>query len=149
MKNNQYQFLIWIGLLLCLGGCVSQPPEVAPQAQSLEATPSKTTQFALRTGMLDGKMVYIGEGGEIDGQVNPDLTVSEGNVLEILLTNGDGMPHDLAIPDLNVQTILLTTKNDLTSLTVVPEKDGIYAYYCTVSGHRQAGMEGKLIVINP
>lgn len=149
MKNNRNLFLIWIGLLLCLGGCVTQPPETTPQAQSLEATPSKATQAALRTGMLDGKMVYIGVGGEIDGQVNPDLTVSEGTALEILLTNGDGMPHDLAIPDLSVQTILLTTQNDRTRLTVIPEKDGIYAYYCTVSGHRQAGMEGKLIVVNP
>lgn len=149
MKNYGYGFLIWIGLLLCLWGCVTQPPEATPQAQSFAASPSKTTQFALRTGMLDGKMVYIGVGGEIDGLVNPDLAVSEGSVLEILLTNGDGMPHDLAIPDLGAQTILVATQDEGANLVIVPAESGIYAYYCTVSGHRQAGMEGKLIVSRP
>jgi nitrite reductase (NO-forming) len=26
---------------------------------------------------------------------------------------------------------------------------GEFAYFCTVSGHRQAGMEGKLIITEP
>lgn len=149
MKSNCFGFLIWIGLLLCLGGCVTQPPEPTPQAQSLQTTPSITTQFVLQTGMIDGKMVYIGVGGEIDGQVNPDLGVSEGTALEILLTNGDGMPHDLAIPGLGAQTILLSARNESTRLTITPIESGVYPYYCTVSGHRQAGMEGKLVVGRP
>ncbi len=31
-------------------------------------------------------------------------------------------------------------------ITFTPEQSGEYVFYCTVAGHRQAGMEGKLVV---
>lgn len=34
------------------------------------------------------------------------------------------------------------------SMTFKAGKSGVYPYLCTVAGHRQAGMEGRL-VINP
>jgi nitrite reductase (NO-forming) len=62
------------------------------------------------------------------------------------LINNDGMPHDLAIPDLNAQTTLVTAKGQTTDVVFGISTAGEFAYYCTVSGHRQAGMEGRLIV---
>ena len=35
--------------------------------------------FTLRTGIAEGKMVYIGKGGDIDGKTNPTLTAHEGD----------------------------------------------------------------------
>lgn len=31
-------------------------------------------------------------------------------------------------------------------ITFTPEQSGEYVFYCTVAGHRQAGMEGRLVV---
>lgn len=31
-------------------------------------------------------------------------------------------------------------------ITFTPEQPGEYVFYCTVAGHRQAGMEGRLVV---
>ena len=34
--------------------------------------------FTLTTGIAQGKVVFLGKGGAMDGQVNPTLTVHEG-----------------------------------------------------------------------
>jgi hypothetical protein len=51
---------------------------------------------------------FIGVGGDIDGKVNPNLKAAKGDVIEILLVNGDGAPHDLVVPDLQVGTEMIS-----------------------------------------
>ena len=46
--------------------------------------------YTLRTDIADGKLVFIGEAGDIKGKVNPQLNVAEGAVVQINLVNGDG-----------------------------------------------------------
>jgi nitrite reductase (NO-forming) len=103
-------------------------------------------RFTLRTGVADGRLAYIGVGGAIDGLVNPDLTVRAGDSVRIEVLNGDGIPHDLALPDLNAQTAQGMTKGRTVGMTFTAGKSGVYSYICTVAGHRQAGMAGQLIV---
>jgi nitrite reductase (NO-forming) len=57
-----------------------------------------------------------------------------------------GVPHDLAIPDLKIQSSLLAAKDKRSQVVIQANEPGEFSYYCTVSGHRQAGMEGKLVV---
>lgn len=142
MKKQSAKLLIllWTLWLMSSCGAPSSPQENA----NLQA--SQTVLFTLKTAMLQGKMVYIGVGGEIDGLVNPDLVVQTGAVVRIVLINGDGMPHDLAIPDLSVQTSLVMNQDQTAEALFDARQSGVYDYYCTVAGHRQAGMEGKLTV---
>jgi nitrite reductase (NO-forming) len=100
--------------------------------------------------MADGRMVFIGVGGEIDGAVNPDLHVHPGDHVRLVLENGDGMPHDLAIPDLFAQSPMVSSQGERAELIFKVGEDnrGTFPYFCTVIGHRQAGMEGKLVVGN-
>ena len=53
--------------------------------------------FTLRTGVAEGRMVFLGAGGGIDGQVNPTLKVHEGETVQINLVNGEGAEHDIVI----------------------------------------------------
>ena len=53
--------------------------------------------FTLRTGIAEGRMVYIGVGGDIDGAVNPTLVVHEGETVQINLINGEGAEHDIVV----------------------------------------------------
>ena len=46
--------------------------------------------FTLRSGVAEGRMVYIGAGGDIEGKVNPTLTVHEGETVQVTLINGEG-----------------------------------------------------------
>jgi nitrite reductase (NO-forming) len=128
-------------LALAAGGCKPQPPAKA-QAEF-------DAQFVLKTAMEGGRMVFLGVGGEIDGLINPDLRVQPGDTIYLTLLNGDGMAHDLAIDDLGVKTALIISESDSVHTVFEVSEAGVYAYYCTVSGHRLAGMEGKLIVAQP
>lgn len=107
-------------------------------------TPDVT--FTLRTAIAEGKFAYIGVGGTIDGTINPDLRVPLNAVVQIVLVNGDGAEHDLAFPDFNTASDHLNKKDSSTALVFRATKQGTFAYFCTLPGHRQAGMEGKIIV---
>lgn len=102
--------------------------------------------FTLTTGFADGRMVFIGVGGELEGKVNPDLNVQPGQVVEIKLVNGDGAMHDFAVPDLAAATEQIAGQGKEASVTFQVGEEGVYTYVCTLPGHQQAGMEGRLIV---
>jgi len=106
------------------------------------------TVFTLQTIAEGGKLLYIGVGGEIDGIVNPDLVVEPGAIVRIILINGDGMPHDLFLPDLDVKTGYVKSIGESTETTfeIGNMQPGSYVYYCTLPGHRKAGQEGSFVV---
>ena len=102
--------------------------------------------FTLQTGIVDSKMAFIGVGGEIDGVTNPELHVAPGQVVEVKLVDGEGAMHDFAIPEQGVITKQITGQGSEASLVFKADQAGRYSYYCTIPGHRQAGMEGLLVV---
>lgn len=137
------RFAILLFSLLLFVGC-SEP---YPEPHNVSST-DNGTEFALKTTIVDGRMAFVGLGGDIDGIANPDLVVSAGSVVHVTLINGDGMPHDLSVTDFGVKTPLLNSKDTSAKLnfTVGEDQEGTYTYFCSVPGHRQAGMEGKLVV---
>lgn len=147
-------FFIILSAALFLFGCSPQAERAAAGAPdgTLAASPeAAVVEFTLQTIVNDGGLAYIGIGGEIDGVVNPDLIVASGDTVRIILLNGDGMPHDLFLPDFDAKTSYVSKIGDQTEITfeVGEMQPGTYVYYCTVPGHRQAGQEGKLIVVEP
>lgn len=102
--------------------------------------------FTLKTAVTEGKLAFVGVGGNIDGLVNPTLNVAQNAVVQIVLINGDGVTHDIALPDFNAKSNVLQAKDSSTAIVFRAAKGGAFAYFCTLPGHRPAGMEGKLIV---
>lgn len=149
MKDKKFPWVFILALGLVLGGCAPQSPTPVPQAQGGNNASEPQVTFTLQTAMKDGKMVYVGAGGSIEGIINPDLVVGDGVAFQIELVNGDGMPHDLAVPEIGIQTAMVSGKGKSVTTTETASTIGEYTYYCTVSGHRQAGMEGRLIVREP
>lgn len=135
MKRTLLVITLCCAALLALAGCTGQA-----DAEAVDQT------FTLRTGIVDGRMAYIGVGGAIDGVANPDLPVKAGQRVRIVLVNGDGPAHDLALPDLTCQTALIAGQGTRASVTFTATAGRAYVYICTAPGHRQAGMEGRLIV---
>lgn len=132
--------VLYLCVLLALlsGGCGSQP--------SAKAEGEYDVAYTLKTAMADGRMVYVGAGGAIEGVPNPELPAQPGDRIQLTLVNGDSMMHDLAIPELGGKSEMTMKLGDQVTVTVEASQTGTFVYYCTVPGHRQAGMEGKLVV---
>ena len=79
----------------------------APAMPAKEGAPMSDmhapTVFTLRTGIADGRMVYLGVGGDIDGVVNPKLVVHEGGSVQIVV-NGEGAEHDIVVDQYGVRS---------------------------------------------
>jgi len=161
-SSTWFLLIILVLVSLLLVGCkpegaqdepVDNPNDPASNETSVpQATPKPiSVEFTLQTAVKDGRILYIGVGGGIDGIENPDLQVRVGDIVRVMLTNGDGMQHDLFLPDFDAQTPYVMGKGDQAEVIfeVKDKPAGAFVYYCTVPGHRQAGQEGKLIVSEP
>jgi plastocyanin len=76
-----------------------------------------------------------------------DTATAKAGKVTVDFKNAQPLTHDVAIEDSSGKTI---GKTELiaegSASTVVNLKAGTYHYYCTVPGHREAGMEGTLTV---
>ena len=103
--------------------------------------------YTLTTGLAGGKMAFIGAGGPIDGVVNPELSAEPGDLVQITLVNGDGVVHDLKVGGIEgAQTDEVTEKGASSVIAFRAEEAGSFEYWCTIPGHRAAGMEGSFTV---
>jgi nitrite reductase (NO-forming) len=119
-------------------------PKLAKKSPAAEYTPN--IRYRLRTELAEGKMAFVGVGGDIEGLVNPTLRANDGDVVQVSLVNNDGIEHDLVFPEFNAATDRVN-RQGASSVTVFrADKSGEYAYFCGLPGHRQAGMEGKIVV---
>lgn len=119
----------------------------APQAASRPVTAYLSdAKYTLRSGIAEGRMVFLGVGGAIDGKVNPILTAVEGQVVQVTLINGEGTEHDIVFPDQDARSPRVVSKGASTSIVFRAGKAGDFLYFCDVPGHRLAGMEGQFLV---
>ncbi|MGB5274345.1 MAG: PVC-type heme-binding CxxCH protein [Flavobacteriaceae bacterium] len=80
-----------------------------------------------------------------DGTRNPILRANKGDRVRITITNGENMTHDIAMEQLGIKSGTLLEKGSSTSIAFWAENDD--TYYCTVPGHRAAGMVGRFEIV--
>jgi nitrite reductase (NO-forming) len=134
-------------------GAPTAPPAAAAQAAPVTPMPAMQhdimnpeVHYTLRSGIADGRMVYIGVGGSVDGQVNPTLTAAIGETVAVTLLNGEGAEHDIAFPSQNARSNRVTGRGASTTIAFTANEAGTFEYNCTLPGHRDAGMDGKFVV---
>ncbi len=128
------------------------PPvaQAAPPASGNQPASSYVPglRYTLRTGIAEGRMVFIGVGGAIDGQVNPVLSAAEGQDVQVTLMNGEGAEHDIvfANQEATARSAHITGKGASTNIAFRAGKAGDYIYFCSLPGHQLAGMQGQFLV---
>lgn len=80
-----------------------------------------------------------------DGSRNPTLKANKGDRVRITITNGELMTHDIAIEKLGIKSKVIIEKGTSTSITFKAEQSD--TYFCSVPGHRAAGMVGSFEVV--
>ncbi len=80
-----------------------------------------------------------------DGTRNPTLRANLGDRVRITITNGETMTHDVALEKIGLKSETILEKGSSASITFTASSDDVY--YCTVPGHRAAGMVGKFEIV--
>jgi len=96
-----------------------------------------------------------GSGATIDVEADPSgnlafttdqISAKAGNDT-VNFTNSSPVPHDVKIEDSSGKEVGGTeVTQEGTASAEVELKPGTYTYFCSIPGHRQAGMEGTLTV---
>lgn len=84
----------------------------------------------------DGSLVFEPDGLQVDA-----------GTITIAYSNPSSVPHNINIEDASGQVLAKSQTITASDLELTAElSPGEYVYFCSVPGHRQAGMEGTLIV---
>jgi plastocyanin len=147
-----------LALVACGGGSSSSSEEtgaVAGAAQEAEEKAEEAGEEAEGKAEEVEKETEAASGGTIEVEADPsgnlaftseEITAKAGNDT-IEFTNESPVPHDVKIEDENGKELGGTEITQEGSETAEVElKPGTYTYFCSVPGHRQAGMEGTLVV---
>lgn len=74
-----------------------------------------------------------------------EITAQPG-ALEVTLECGEAVNHDFVIEELGDEVVVECAAGETATGTTSELEPGTYTYYCSVPGHRAAGMEGTLTV---
>jgi putative membrane-bound dehydrogenase-like protein len=120
-------------------GCTLMAPLLVLAGHAQTATPIDR-EYTLESTMLG----YKGIGGDIDGIRNPPLWARTGETVRINIVNGELMVHDVTLEKHNVRSAQILEKGARSSVTFKARESD--TYFCSLPGHRAAGMEGRLEV---
>jgi plastocyanin len=123
----------------------------------------RTRTTALATaGLLSLGLAACGGGGDDTGgsaDVEPDIEVlgtdalkyepteleAEAGEIAIQLTSEPSVEHNVVIEETG-DTVVVEAAAGETNVGTIELDAGDYTFYCSIPGHRQAGMEGTLTV---
>ncbi len=132
--------------LVAFAGCGSSSSSGSNSTASTPAAPSTTNAT---TAPSSGGSSSVSESANPSGQLeytSKTLTAKAGQV-SIAFTNMSPLSHNMTIESSSGQTVGATpTFQGATKTLSLNLKPGTYKFFCTVPGHRQAGMEGTLVV---
>ena len=111
---------------------VQAPAQTAPAAQA--ATEVKVTATELKFDP-------------------PTIQTKVGQPLKIVLENKGAIEHDIAFPTVKADQPgaslkALAKPGQTATLEFTPTAKGSYEYVCTIPGHKEAGMKGKINVVD-
>ena len=111
------------------------------------STPASTTPAGGGGGAGGGSTVNISTpGGSTLAYDQKSVSAKAGNVT-VNFDNKEALQHDVAVADSSGkvlgQTDLVSSGTANATVNLQP---GTYTFYCTVPGHKDAGMEGTLTV---
>jgi plastocyanin len=139
--------------LLALAGCGSSSSSSSSSASTPAETP--TTSSASTSTPAPASEGSEGGSSSVKLEANPEgqlayntksLSAKAGKV-SVDFTNSSALPHNVTIESSGGEKVGATPTFSGGSKSVsVNLKPGTYKFFCSVPGHRQAGMEGTLTV---
>jgi uncharacterized cupredoxin-like copper-binding protein/cytochrome c2 len=128
--------------------------DVAAYVASAVAKSGKDKGALAAVGVQRSNKAATAQGGKLAIPADPSgglayqfaSATAPAGTLEIDSQNKSSTDHDIAIEGNGVNEKGPIVKNGAVSKITADLKPGQYTFYCTVPGHREGGMEGKLTV---
>lgn len=76
-----------------------------------------------------------------------EIRVNLGDTVRVTYVNGGGR-HDWVIDEFEGARTAVITGGRSETVEFVADKAGTFEFYCSVPGHRQAGMYGQFVVVD-
>lgn len=141
-------FVVAALALVACGGSDSSSSESAPAETTSESGSEAGGNGGEAEGGSEGSAATVDFEAASSGLAYTAKSAeAEAGEVTIDFTNPQPVPHDVAIEssggEVITQTEQLTEGSDSATANLKP---GTYTFFCTVPGHREAGMEGTLTV---
>jgi plastocyanin len=121
----------------------------AAPAPTTPAAPAPTTSTSAPTSAPTSGPQSLSLSANSEGQLafNTKALSAKAGTISIAFANSSSLPHNVTIEAASGEKVGATETFAGGSKTLtVSLKAGTYKFYCSVPGHRQAGMEGTLTV---
>ena len=135
---DRYQQHLWIGgLSLLVVGAVLAPIVLAPTAPKPAAVSSVSTSLATSVSITGSEFKF-----------SPNIIqVPVGQKISLRLNNSGSVEHDLTIPGPGFSLPARAGQSATGEFTF--DKPGVFEFICSIPGHKDAGMKGTLMVVDP
>jgi plastocyanin len=128
--------------------------DVAAYVASAAAKPGEDTGRLAAAGAPEQEELATAEGGTLDIPADPTGALAyrfadaeaQAGPLTINSVNESSTPHNIALEGQGVNEEGEVVQDGGTSTVEADVQPGEYAFYCSVPGHREGGMEGTLTV---
>ncbi|KAA6439792.1 dehydrogenase [Dyadobacter flavalbus] len=134
MSLFRHSVFILVLLFINPGNCIRAQQSNSP---GVADTSRFDRDYALEATMLG----YFAK----DGSRNPVLRANKGDRVRIKITNGELMTHDISLEKMGIKSKTIMEKGASTS--IIFRADQSDTYFCSVPGHRAAGMVGNFEVV--
>ena len=132
---------------LAVAGCGSSSSTSSSASTPASSAPAAAATAPAGGGTTGGETLHVAANPE--GQLKYDKTslTAKAGTVSISFTNTASLAHNLSIESASGSVVGATPIFEGGTKTIsVSLKPGTYKFFCSVPGHRQAGMEGTLTV---
>jgi uncharacterized cupredoxin-like copper-binding protein len=130
-----------IALVLLLTACsgTSQPStEIALDATDFSYTPASVTVPAGEAVTLTLKNLSV---------VEHDFVIEKIDVKTVVRKDSGSEAHHAHGEELDLDLHISAQPGDTSVIEFTVSKPGTYTFFCSVAGHKEAGMSGELVVV--
>ncbi len=138
-------FVLLIVLVTVVTACGAAEPTPVPKAQ-LSLTATDIAYDSNRLEVMAGQPVVLTLHNE--GALEHDFSIMEiPHIGEVIVEEaGEGMEHDMSEMEMEPEVHVAAPAGESRTVEFTPSAPGEYEFFCTVAGHKEAGMVGTFVV---
>lgn len=98
------------------------------------------------TAASDGAVTFVGTESLQWEETSKAASVAEDGSLEVTIECAGAVPHNVVFEGVNDDAIIAECAGDDSATATADVESGTYTYFCSIPGHREAGMEGEITI---